>query len=229
MGGEGAGGTAMRSGWFFGTEMWQAYLQEYAKTRPECLREWKSSPLAHDHDFTEYVDDPAWAWGKEEHLSQVIDLRTHKWSDVRKSYHSIIHRGQERFVITQDSTINIFYQTHRLAFGDVRTKKTFDIQGEWIKSGNAMVLSTMNSKDEFVSSVLWIVYQGCAYYASSPSLEKNVQHSVIWQSLQLLNKQGVTFVELGQIDGETEKEKSIGKFKQGFGGEPKPFTIVRRC
>lgn len=219
----------MRSGWWWKTEEWNHYLQEYAKTRPECLYEWKSSPLARDHDFTEYADAPAWAWEKEEHLSQVIDLRTHKWSDVRKSYHSIIHRGQERFVTTQDSKINIFYQTHRLAFGDVRARKTFEIQGEWIKSGNALVLSTMNSKDEFVSSMLWIVYQGCAYYASSPSLEKNVQHSVIWQSLQLLKKQGVTFVELGQIDGETEKEKSIGKFKQGFGGEPKPFTIVRRC
>lgn len=215
----------MKSGWFWGTEMWKAYLQEYAKTRHECLHEWKSSPLAHDHDFTQRKMNTTYL--QEEHLSSVIDLRTHQWSDVRKSYRSIIHRGQERFVTTQDSKINIFYQTHRLSFGDVRTKKTFEIQEEWIKSGNALVMSTMNSKDEFVSSVLWIVYQGCAYYASSPSLEKNVQHSVIWQSLQLLKKQGVTFVELGQIDGETEKEKGIAQFKSGWGGLTMPFTIVR--
>lgn len=228
MGGEGIGGVAMRSGWWWKTEEWNRYLREYAKTRPECLHEWKSSPLDPEgHDFTQRKMNTTYA--EEEHLSQVIDLRTHKWSDVRKSYHSIIHRGQEKFITTQDSKINIFYQTHRLSFGDVRTKKTFEIQDEWIKSGNALVLSTMNSKDEFVSSVLWIMYQGCAYYASSPSLEKNVQHSVIWQSLQLLKKQGITLVELGQIDGETEKEKNIGKFKQGFGGEPKPFTIVRRA
>lgn len=215
----------MKSGWFWGTEMWQAYLQEYSKTRTECLHEWKSSPLAHDHDFTQRKMNITYL--QEEHLSSVIDLRTHQWSDVRKSYRSIIHRGQERFITTQDSKINIFYQTHRLSFGDVRTKKTFEIQEEWIKSGNALVLSTMNSKDEFVSSVLWIVYQGCAYYASSPSLEKNVQHSVIWQSLQFLKKQGITLVELGQIDGETEKEKGIAQFKSGWGGLTMPFTIVR--
>ena len=67
-----------------------------------------------------------------------------------------------------------------------------------------------------------------AYYMSGPSLRDNVQHAVIWKSLQLLKERDITLVELGQIDGETEKEKNIGKFKAGWGGEEKPFTIVRK-
>lgn len=219
----------MKSGWFFGTEMWAVYLAEYAKTRPECLREWKSSPLANDHDFSEYVNEPSSTWVKEEHQTRVIDLHTHKWNDVRKSYHSIIHRGQEQLEITEDRYVNLFRLAHKCAFGSVRSLETFTIQDDWIQSGHAMAVNALNKKDELVAAAFWIIYQGCAYYASGPSTEKNTMHAVIWKSLQLLKERGVTLVELGQIDGETEKERNIGKFKSGFGGEAKPFTIVRRA
>lgn len=216
----------MRSGWFFGTPMWAEYLEEYAKTRPECLHEWKTSPLANDHDIEDAYLYPGMLF--EEHLSQVIDLHTHKWSDVRKSYHSIINRGQEQLEITEDRYINLFRRVHQCAFGSVRTLETFAIQDDWIQSGHAMAISAINKKDEIVAAALWIIYKGCAYYASGPSSEKNTMHAVIWKSLQLLKERGITLVELGQIDGETEKEKNIGKFKSGWGGEAKPFTIVRR-
>ena len=216
----------MRSGWFWGTPMWQEYLQEYAKTRPECLREWKTSPLApDDHDIEDAYLYPGMIF--EEHLSQVIDLRTYKWGDVRKSYHSLIHRGQEQLEIEDDKGVLSFRLAHHFAFGAVRSEKTFIIQGEWVKSGNALVVSA-RKRDVLAGSVLWIIYQGCAYYASAPSLEKNVMHAIIWQSLKLLKERGITLVELGQIDGETEKEKNIGKFKSGWGGEAEPYTIVRR-
>lgn len=217
----------MKSGWFFGTPMWAEYLAEYAKSRPECLREWKTSPLADDHDFSKREMNRTYI--QSDHLSQVIDLRTHKWSDVRKSYHSIIHRGQEMLVITEDENINLFRRVHQCAFGSVRSLETFAIQDGWIKSGHAMVVSAINKKYEFVTATLWIIYKGCAYYASGPSSEKNTMHAVIWESLRLLKERGITLVELGQIDGETEKEKNIGKFKAGWGGEAKPFTIVRRA
>ena len=41
----------MKSGWFFGTQMWAEYLAEYSKARPECLNEFRSSPLTNDHDL----------------------------------------------------------------------------------------------------------------------------------------------------------------------------------
>lgn len=225
-------GDKVKSGWFFGTKQWKQYLAEYANTRPECLREWKSSPLASNHDFPEFYqeffDGPENQWKQEFHQSQVIDLRTHKWSDVRKSYHSIIHRGQEQLDISEDLSIVRFRKIHQCAFGSVRSLDTFAVQNSWLLSGNAMVMSAINKKDECVAAALWIIYQGCAYYASAPSLEKNTMHAVIWKSLQLLKARGVTLVELGQIDGETEKERNIGKFKSGWGGEGKPFMIVRR-
>jgi hypothetical protein len=65
---------------------------------------------------------------------------------------------------------------------------------------------------------------------SGPSLTENVQHAVVWRSLEVLKARGVRLAELGQVDGPhmTEKEKSIALFKQGFGGEPRPYLIARR-
>lgn len=218
----------MHSGWWWKTEEWEAYQKAYYVNRARPI-EYKSSPLApDDHDFMEAELSSSCDCKFEQHQSQVIDLRTHRWSDVRKSYHSIIHRGQEQLDISEDLSIVRFRKIHQCAFGSVRSLGTFEVQNSWLLSGNAMVMSAINKNEECVAAALWIIYQGCAYYASGPSAEKNTMHAVIWKSLQLLKARGITLVELGQIDGETEKERNIGKFKAGFGGEAKPFTIVRR-
>lgn len=224
----------MKSGWFWNTSIWQEYLAEYAKMRPECLHEWRSSPLANDHNFSDYVLKPSRSWIREEHQSQVIDLRTHKWSDVRKSYRGIINNANKGVIIEEDDDFGKYQLLHKRVNGWVRNLETYRIQSEWVRLGYALLViarmthCVVREQPYYVAASLWIIYQGSAYYASGPSLEKNVQHAVIWKSLQLLKERGVTLVELGQIDGETEKEKNIGKFKAGFGGEAKPFTIVRR-
>lgn len=223
----------MKSGWFWNTPMWAEYLQEYSKTRPECLHEWKSSPLASDHDFTEYVDEPASAWVKKEHLSQVIDLRTHKWSDVRKSYRGLINKVLKELSVDEYKAdfigrdMGIFKSLHAEANGgQPRNDATYAHQKRWMNSGCGMLVMA-TAWPTVYAAAYWILWNRCAYYMSGPSLRDNIQHAVILESLRLLKDRGVTFVELGQIDGETEKEKNIGKFKKGFGGEAKPFTIVR--
>jgi len=215
----------MRSGWFFNTPMWAEYLQEYAKSRPECLHEFRSSPLAKDQDLREALESKEWV--VECHQSQVIDLATHKWSDVRKSYHSLIHRAQERCEINEEPTIREFKLVHRCAFGTVRNDRTFEIQGSWMPE-HAMAVAAVNAKPELSAAALWIIYQGSAYYGSAPSVEKNILHAVIWESLKRLKARGVQLVDMGQVDGATEKEKNIGTFKAGFGGELRPFLIAKR-
>jgi hypothetical protein len=218
----------MKSGWFWGTAMWADYLQEYVKIRPECIDEFKSSPLADDHDFSDTGEQYSFST----HQTQVIDLRTHKWSDVRKSYRSIIHRANKDYDIVRCSTITPFMLAHISAFGTTRGIETFKVQERWMDAGHAMaicaypVLSTLRPSPQ--TAALWIVYQGKAYYASGPSKDLNVQHAIMWQSLCWLKLEGITLAEIGVVDGETDKEKNIGFFKTGFGGEAKPFTIARK-
>lgn len=216
----------MRSGWFFGTERWAEYLSSYSINHPECLSEWKSSPLANDHDFSDVPD------GYEiiTRQTQVIDLSyplPTLWQGVRKSYHSIIHRANEQYEILEDATIMPFRLLHHETFGNVRTEQTFIEQGKWLSAGYGLSVSVQSSQHTVVAAAYWIIYQGCSYYASGPSIEKNIQHAVIWKSLELLKARGVQFVDIGQIDGETEKERAISFFKTGFGGFAKPFSIVR--
>ncbi len=230
----------MRSGWFWNTPQWQEYLKEYSQSRPECLHEWKSSPLANDHDFTEEElsssSTQGCNWEATRHLSQVIDMRTHKWSDIRKSYRGLINKALKEFSICEYKEhsitwdMDIFKDLHVAANGgQPRNDQTYAYQRNWMVSGNGMlVLCTDWPFSCAYAGAYWIIYKDAAYYMSGPSLLDDLQHAVIWKSLQLLKERGINLVELGQIDGETEKERNIGKFKAGFGGEARPFTIVRR-
>lgn len=222
----------MRSGWFWKTDMWQAYLKEYARTRPECLHEWKTSPLdPTGHDFSERKMN--FTYEETDCLSQVIDLRTHTWSDVRKSYRSLINQAKRTYAFDECSPefmardMGVFKSLHAAANGrQPRNDETYVHQKRWMDAGHGLLVACTDWPYVFAAAY-WIIYQGNAYYMSGPSVKDNVQHAVIWKSLQLLKEQGVRFVELGQIDAITEKEKGIAAFKAGFGGEAKPFTVVR--
>jgi hypothetical protein len=88
-------------------------------------------------------------------------------------------------------------------------------------------VAACDQQKRFVAAAMWLIYNGGAYYASGPSIERNAMHSVIWESLQLLNLVA-RYVDMGQVDGKTEKERGIALFKCGFGGDDRPFTIVKK-
>lgn len=217
----------MKSGWFFGTRMWNEYLHEYAKTRPECLREWKSSPLADDHSFIEALVASNCDWIFEEHFSQVIDLCTHKWSDIRKSYRGKINQGKEVYVTCDSTDLTRYRKLHREKYGNPRTEKTYDIQQGFANDRLAFCTYGMEPVNEqCVSAALWYYWNGKAYYASGVSTVGDVQHLIVWLGIENLKSLGISHVDMGQIDG--EEAGTRGVFKTGFGGEAKPFTIVRR-
>ena len=214
----------MHSGWWWGTDECAQYESAYwaGRVRPDI---YKSSPLANDHVF----DDPAYA--QETHYSSVLDLTQPLeaiWTGIRKSYHQLIHRADEQFDIEENMSIFPFRLLHHLAFGGVRTEQTFIEQAAWLSQGTGMIVTAVLSEtDTPVAAAYWKLYQGCAYYGSGPSVERNVQHAVIWHSLELLKARGITTVEMGQVDGMTEKEVNIGKFKGGF-GIAEPYIVATR-
>lgn len=222
----------MRSGWFWGSEMWATYQVAYYSDRPQVV-EWKSSPLANDHDFSDVPDGYEIITRQTQAIDLSYPLAT-LWQDVRKSYHSIIHRANERYEIVAAQThpsILTYQSIHSRANGrQPRVDKTYQCQEEWIQQGNGLLVAAQDwdNCSLWSACVFWIIYRGCAYFASGPSIERGVQHAVIWKSLELLKARGIQFIDMGQIDGETEKEHNIGKFKAGFGGRAVPFQIVRR-
>lgn len=155
------------------------------------------------------------------------------WRGVRKSYRSLI-RKHEDLVVT-DGQLELFDEyaaTHALRYGNPRPKETYDLQREWVKSGNGIVVgmaSTTKRGARCDGFAYWIVYKNRAYYASGVYEVPNVAHACIWQSLIHLKEIGVEFAELGwQGHARNEKEASIEFFKTGFGGEDWHLPVVRK-
>jgi hypothetical protein len=213
----------MKSAWFFGTEHWQKYLQDYAQVHPECLNEFRSSPLAEDHDFAD-----ADGYQLDTCQTQVIDLRDGIWGlgHVRKSYHSLINKAKREYDIRKYNAAAIieYKDVHIQANGgQPRPDATYAHQAEWLKLGCGLLIGTSTA------FAYWLVYDDRASYMSGPSVELSVQHAVVYVSLQILQRRGVQLVEMGQVDGPhmTEKERSTGFFKTGFGGEARPYLVAR--
>lgn len=218
----------MRSGWFWGTREWERYQVAYHQGRP-IPPEYKSSPLDDSHDFSDMTED----FVVERHKSRVVDLRLHGWNDVRKSYRPIINSVRRLFTIGQCTvgSMDNYRVLHREANGGYeRDPGTFIRQIKWLTTGEGLLVGAANSRGRFVSFAYWIMFRGNAYYMSGPSIEDNVQHAVIWQSLCHMKDMGIKLVEMGQVDGPgmTEKERKIAVFKRGFGGEDVPYIVVKR-
>ena len=219
------GGDVVKSGWWWNTSRWAAYQAAYHTVRPEP-ESYKSSPLADDHEFgwdaqREYYELAT-------HLTQVIDLtlpRETLWRNTRDSYHSLIHRGAETHRPMISGDWEAYKQLHIEANGgQPRPDVTYEMQRQWIMDGFGVLIATPKP----AAAAYWIIYQDCAYYASGPSIERKVQHAVVWYSLEYFMATGIRLVELGKIDGETEKEKAVGFFKSGWGGKSVPYTIATR-
>lgn len=215
----------MKSAWFWGTAQWEKYQRAYFSDRPR-VEEYKSSPLSGDgigeRDPLNY--DIAM------HESQVLNLtlsQAELWRGIRKSYRPLINKALVDYRFTA-GTLADYHRLHALASGrETRSHGTWDCMDEWMANGYGGLV--MASKDGVMAAgAYFIIYQGGAYYASGASLIDNVQHAVIWTAMKRLKDIGVGLLELGQIDGETEKEKSIGFFKSGMGGKSMPFTIATR-
>ncbi len=226
----------MKSAWFWGTNHWEQYQADYWSGREQPI-EFKTSPLAGDHEFK-----PIWnnsnnnliammnGWAVHSHKTRIIELRCHGWADVRGSYHAIIHRARDQYEIRvcHSDDIELYCALHVKANGhQPRPYSTYGHQEKWLRNGFGMLVGARD-KEGYAAFAYWILYEGCAYYMSGPSVQRNVQHAVIWESLELLKNNGFQTVEMGQVDGETEKERNIGKFKSGFGGHDVPYMILRK-
>jgi len=219
----------MHSGWWWDTDECAQYESAYwaGRVRPDV---YKSSPLADDHVF----DDPAYV--QETHYSSVLDLTQPLeaiWTGIRKSYHQLIHRANEEFRIVEccHADMAAFQSLHTRANDGFQPRNdlTYGHQANWIMNGSGMlVMGTGVLDDEIVAAAYWKLYQGCAYFGSGPSIERGVQHAVIWHSLELLKARGIAKVEIGQVDGDTPKEKSIGFFKSGWSNTTVPFIMATR-
>lgn len=217
----------MKSGWFWQTVKWEVYQRAYYADRSR-VEEYKSSPLCDDHEFDWELNRTL--FNLSTHQSQVVDLTLPKpdlWRGIRKSYRPLINKALRDYAFKSVS-VSDYHALHSMANErETRGQATWDCMDEWMRDGHGGTIGAYHG-ELLIAGAYFIIYQGAAYYASGASITDNVQHAVIWTAMKRLKDAGVGLLELGQIDGETEKERNIGKFKSGFGGKAMPFTVATR-
>lgn len=220
----------MHSAWFWRTELWRQYQAAYH--HGQIPSEYKASPLdPNGEDFNWDVERKHYSMRINQ--TRVLDLTPPMetlWKGVRDSYRALINKGIRGYDVEISDDVEGYRALHAEANnGQPRPTRTYEMQGEWLTTRNGLlVMADQIQPRKYVAAAYWIIYEHGAYYASGPSVEKNIQHAVIWKSLELLKAMGVTKVELGQVDGETAKERNIGTFKKGFGGTAVSFTTVTK-
>lgn len=177
--------------------------------------------------------------------TRLIDLRVEErtlWSQVRKSYHSLINKTAKHFnfrFLDQHSITPAYFgayrDLHQKAAGRVtRPADTFEAMHEWIRKGFAFLV--LAEHENVISAcALLIHYKNQVFYASAcndPDLENewSLGHFLQWNVIQTLKTRGIEHYDLASWPMTpqwsfvpTPEEKHISFFKSGFGGRPAPL------
>lgn len=181
--------------------------------------------------------DGGW-WPDVAYRTRVVDLRQPEaelWQGVRKSYRSLIRRTERHGLVSvysgpgwQDrrsaaAMVDVARTLHLAAAGRAtRGLATWGLMGTWATLGHGLI-GVASRGAESVGYAYVLRYKDWAYYASGAALEPDVQHGLIWALVDALRHDGQTHhFELGREprEGDSDKERSIAFFKQGFGGLP---------
>ena len=166
--------------------------------------------------------------------TRVIDLQPLKeiesisrWLNVRKSYKSLINKGQKTHRIersTDPRDVGILHALHKKSAGkETRHQRTWDLMAAWVQSGYAYLCTAWNSAGICDGAVFIYSYKGHQYYGHAATTVKDINHALLWKALSTSTAD--TF-EMGWQGHYTNgKEADIEFFRRGFGGKDHPLTI----
>jgi len=89
--------------------------------------------------------------------------------------------------------------------------------------GNVVQFLFIEEEKEKVAAISIAMYKGHAIYLTGSSLDealgKGLNHLLQWKVIQYLHGMGMKYYEMGEIEDSSEKAKTLGRFKESFGGE----------
>ena len=188
------------------------------------VRRWISADRPTLRRYDDLVDDFSTVRHRPTRVVDVTQPSCALWSQIRRSYHALIHRAERAYQIEIGSTrrlLDSYELVHRRSwYPQARPQATYDIQRQIAVDGHGVVAVAFDRETGEAISAAYVIHEGTwAYYASGPTLRQNVQHALQWTILQALKNYGVTHYELGFLpEAPTAKDHGIQIFKTGFGG-----------
>ena len=153
------------------------------------------------------------------------------FSDIRKSYRSLINKGRYEIKFTYVTSDNVgrglfddFKAFHKETAGrQTRSLASWDVQFEMIQAGHAELIMGYMEPHGLVSSALFTDYGQTTSYAvgvyDRALFDKPLAHSNVYEGMIRAKRRGQRRFHLGIIppyNPDKEKEYNIGKFKKGF-------------
>ncbi|MBL1378403.1 hypothetical protein [Zobellella iuensis] len=169
------------------------------------------------------------------HYEQLIPLAVGDeaiWNAIREKYRKYIRWGEDNLqtiLIDKDNFLHEHIEKFRffhlkIAGRTTRPLDSWAIQAEMIKSGDAFIVFSYWN-DELVAASLFLCGASTAYYAvgvyERALFDKPLSHYNLYYGMVHVKKLGCHYMNLGDmplaINGASEKELGIGRFKRGFG------------
>ena len=156
--------------------------------------------------------------------TRVIDLSLSEadlWRGIRRSYHALIHRAEERYTVRLEPNLDglalLYRQRHDLPqISDAQWACLTRIQ----RDGRLRVYGANDALCDLVGAVGIYIWKGWAYYGAGRTLHADgVAHMLQWHTMQALKAEGVPHYEVGweyRPGIDDEKAKQIAFFKQGL-------------
>ena len=169
-------------------------------------------------------------------MTRVIDLNPpseieaiRRWLNVRKSYKSLIHRGQRTHLIetsTHPRTVQVLHDIHREQAGrETRPQQTWDLMAAWVQQGYAYLCTAWNSAGLCDGAVYIYTYKGHEYYGHAATRVQSINHALLWEAIRRSTAQ--TFETGWQRHSVGKKDHAIEFFRRGFGGADQAFPVSR--
>jgi hypothetical protein len=177
-------------------------------------------------------------------LEYFIDLQPNSlMSECRRGHRCDIKkiRNNPDFSVFMVSRDNLSYELHeqyrklhhKCSGRVARSKKTFDLQFEKIKDGNALLFGLKFKNKNIAFSYFSIFSSKAIYEAGSDDPDYSrlpLYHILVFSAMEYLKKLGFQYVATGQPSGPSsqfdyypdKKQLGIALFKRGFGGRFRP-------
>jgi len=156
--------------------------------------------------------------------TRVIDLSLPEadlWRGIRRSYHSPIHRAEERYTVALvplNDLASLYCQQPDLP---QIAPAQWDCLQRIENDGRLLCYGAISEDGVCVGAIGIYVWKGWAYYGHGRSLVPHVNAALHWHAMRALPVYGVRHYEIGweARPEDDAKARAIAFHKQGLGGE----------
>lgn len=161
--------------------------------------------------------------------TRVVDLRRpypELWRDVRRSYHSLIHKAEHQWTIEVCGSGEMahFKALHAAEAGrQTRPDASWDLMAGWVGGGRLLLVGARGHSGAWMAFAAFEMHRRWAYYGHAAAAKRDVNHALVWHAMVALKARGIARLEMGwQGQDATDKGQALEFFRRGFGGTDVP-------